>query len=123
MLKLKRVYETPNSEDGVRILVERLWPRGLTKEGAKIDIWLKDIAPSTELRKWYNHIPERWPEFPKRYQLELEENYNIVRGLKKKVDTTDITLIFAAKDAARNSAVVLKNHLEKKNFLPEKKIL
>lgn len=123
MLKLKRVYETPNSEDGVRILVERLWPRGLTKEGAKIDIWLKDIAPSTELRKWYNHIPERWPEFQKRYQLELEENYNIVRGLKKKVDTTDITLIFAAKDAARNSAVVLKNHLEKKNFLPEKKIL
>ena len=123
MVKLKRVYETPNSEDGVRILVERLWPRGLTKEGAKIDIWLKDIAPSTELRKWYNHIPERWPEFPKRYQLELEENYNIVRGLKKKVDTTDITLIFAAKDAARNSAVVLKNHLEKKKFLPEKKFL
>ncbi|MCH8021997.1 DUF488 family protein [candidate division KSB1 bacterium] len=123
MLKLKRVYETPNSEDGVRILVERLWPRGLTKERAKIDIWLKDIAPSTELRKWYNHIPERWPEFQKRYQLELEENYNVVRGLKKKVDTTDVTLIFAAKDAARNSAVVLKNHLEKKNFLPEKKFL
>ena len=123
MLKLKRVYETPNSEDGVRILVERLWPRGLTKERAKIDIWLKDIAPSTELRKWYNHIPERWPEFQKRYQLELEENYNVVRGLKKKVETTDITLIFAAKDAARNSAVVLKNHLEKKNFLPEKKFL
>ncbi len=123
MLKLKRVYETPNSEDGVRILVERLWPRGLTKEGAKIDIWLKDIAPSTELRKWYNHMPERWPEFQKRYQLELEENYNVVRRLKKKVDTTDITLIFAAKDAARNSAVVLKNHLEKGNFLPEKRIL
>ena len=123
MLKLKRVYETPNSEDGVRILVERLWPRGLTKERAKIDIWLKDIAPSTELRKWYNHIPERWPEFQKRYQLELEENYNVVRRLKKKVDTTDITLIFAAKDAARNSAVVLKNYLEKKNFLPEKKFL
>ncbi len=123
MLKLKRVYETPNSEDGVRILVERLWPRGLTKEGAKIDIWLKDIAPSTELRKWYNHIPERWPEFQKRYQLELEENNNVVRGLKKKVDTTDVTLIFAAKDAARNSAVVLKNHLEKGNFLPEKRIL
>ena len=123
MLKLKRVYETPNSEDGVRILVERLWPRGLTKERAKIDIWLKDIAPSTELRKWYNHMPERWPEFQKRYQLELQENYNVVRGLKKKVDTTDVTLIFAAKDAARNSAVVLKNHLEKKNFLPEKKFL
>ena len=113
MVKLKRVYETPNSEDGVRILVERLWPRGLTKEGARIDIWLKDIAPSTELRKWYNHIPERWPEFQKRYQLELEENYNVVRGLKKKVDTTDVTLVFAAKDAARNSAVVLKEVLAK----------
>ncbi|MCH8874922.1 DUF488 family protein [candidate division KSB1 bacterium] len=123
MLKLKRVYEIPTSEDGVRILVERLWPRGLTKERAKIDIWLKDIAPSTELRKWYNHMPERWPEFQKRYQLELEENYNVVRRLKKKVDTTDVTLIFAAKDAARNSAVVLKNYLEKKNFLPEKKFL
>ncbi len=117
------MYETPTTEDGVRILVERLWPRGLTKEGAKIDIWLKDIAPSTELRKWYNHIPERWPEFQKRYQLELEENYHVVRGLKKKLDTTDVTLIFAAKDAARNSAVVLKNHLEKRNFLPEKRIL
>ncbi len=113
ILKLKRVYETPNSEDGVRILVERLWPRGLTKEKARIDIWLKDIAPSTELRKWYNHIPERWPEFQKRYQLELEENYNVVRGLKKKVDTTDVTLVFAAKDAARNSAVVLKEVLAK----------
>ena len=123
MLRLKRVYETPNSEDGVRILVERLWPRGLTKEGAKIDIWLKDIAPSTELRKWYNHIPERWPEFPKGYQLELEENYNIVRGLKKKVDTTDITLIFCSERCGTHSAVVLKNHLEKKNFLPEKKSL
>ena len=121
MLKQKRVYEIPTSEDGVKILVERLWPRGLTKERAKIDIWLKDIAPSTELRKWYNHMPERWPEFQKRYQLELEENYNIVRGLKKKVDTTDITLIFAAKDAARNSAVVLKNHLEKKTFCLKKK--
>jgi uncharacterized protein YeaO (DUF488 family) len=123
MLKQKRVYEIPTSEDGVKILVERLWPRGLTKERAKIDIWLKDIAPSTELRKWYNHMPERWPEFQKRYQLELEENYNVVRRLKKKVDTTDVTLIFAAKDAARNSAVVLKNYLEKKNFLPEKKFL
>ena len=109
MLKLKRVYETPTSEDGVRILVERLWPRGLTKEKAKVDIWLKDIAPSAELRKWYNHIPERWPEFQKRYKSELKKNDSVIlRGLKKKVDTTDVTLVFAAKDGARNSAVVLK---------------
>ena len=123
MLKLKRVYETPTNEDGVRILVERLWPRGLTKEKAKVDIWLKDIAPSAELRKWYNHIPEKWPEFQKRYKSELQENDNVLRGLKKKIDTIDVTLIFAAKDAARNSAVVLKNYLEEKNFLPEKKFL
>ena len=113
MVKLKRVYETPNSEDGVRILVERLWPRGLTKEKARIDIWLKDIAPSTELRKWFNHIPERWTEFQKRYKAELKEKDNIVRRLMKKVDTTDVTLVFAAKDAAQNSAVVLKDVLEK----------
>ena len=113
MLKLKRVYETPVSEDGIRILVERLWPRGLTKEKAMIDIWLKEIAPSTELRKWYNHIPERWPEFQRRYQSELQENDNVVRELKKKVDTTDVTLVFAAKDAVCNSAVVLRDVLEK----------
>ena len=95
MLKLKRVYEIPTSEDGVRILVERLWPRGLTKEKAKIDIWLKEIAPSVELRKWYNHIPERWLEFQKRYKSELKENEDVVLGLKKKVDTTDVTLVFA----------------------------
>ncbi len=113
MLKLKRVYETPSSEDGLRILVERLWPRGLTKEKARIDIWLKDIAPSTELRKWYDHIPERWPEFQKRYKSELQESDKVILGLKKKVDTTDVTLVFAAKDAARNSAVVLKDVLQK----------
>ena len=113
MLKLKRVYETPTSQDGIRILVERLWPRGLTKEKAKIDIWLKDIAPSTELRKWYNHIPERWPEFKKRYQSELKENDKAILRFKKKVDTTDVTLVFAAKDTARNSAAVLKDLLEK----------
>ena len=114
MLKLKRVYETPTSEDGVRILVERLWPRGLTKEKAKVDIWLKDIAPSAELRKWYNHIPERWPEFQKRYKSELKRNDNVLLWLKKKVDTTEVTLVFASKDVARNSTIVLKDVLKEK---------
>ncbi|MCH7677773.1 DUF488 family protein [candidate division KSB1 bacterium] len=113
---MRNVSELPASEDGVRIFVERLWPRGLSKESARIDIWLSDIAPSTELRKWYNHIPEIWPEFQKRYQSELRENDNVVQGLKKKIDTTDISLIFAAKDVARNSAVVLKSYLEKRVF-------
>ena len=113
---MRNVSELPASEDGVRIFVGRLWPRGLSKESARIDIWLSDIAPSTELRKWYNHIPEIWPEFQKRYQSELRENDNVVQGLKKKIDTTDISLIFAAKDVARNSAVVLKSYLEKRVF-------
>ena len=113
---MRNVSELPASEDGVRIFVERLWPRGLSKESARIDIWLSDIAPSTELRKWYNHIPEIWPEFQKRDQSELRENDNVVQGLKKKIDTTDISLIFAAKDVARNSAVVLKSYLEKRVF-------
>ena len=113
---MRNVSELPASEDGVRIFVERLWPRGLSKGSARIDIWLSDIAPSTELRKWYNHIPEIWPEFQKRYQSELRENDNVVQGLKKKTDTTDISLIFAAKDVARNSAVVLKSYLEKRVF-------
>jgi len=113
---VRNVSELPASEDGVRIFVERLWPRGLSKESARIDIWLSDIAPSTELGKWYNHIPEIWPEFQKRYQSELRENDNVVQGLKKKIDTTDISLIFAAKDVARNSAVVLKSYLEKRVF-------
>lgn len=112
MLKLKRVYETPSSDDGVRILVERLWPRGLTKDKAKIDIWLKEIAPSTELRKWYSHIPEKWPDFQKRYKLELKGKDNLVKELKEIVDATDVTLVFAAKDLERNSAVLLKSVLE-----------
>ena len=114
MLKLKRVYETPTSEDGVRILVERLWPRGLKKEKAKVDIWLKDIAPSAELRKWYNHIPERWPEFQKRYKSELKRNDNVLLWLKKKVDTTEVTLVFASKDVACNSTIELKDVLKEK---------
>jgi uncharacterized protein YeaO (DUF488 family) len=72
MIKLKRAYEPATNDDGLRILVERLWPRGVTKQKAKIDLWLKDLAPTTELRKWYNHDPDRWPQFRKRYRAELK---------------------------------------------------
>ena len=82
-LKIKRVYEKPAKEDGKRILVDRLWPRGLTKEKADIDLWLKDIAPSTELRKWFSHDPEKWKEFKKRYNQELKKNKEQVSILKE----------------------------------------
>ena len=117
MVKLKRTYEVPVSEDGTRILVERLWPRGLTREKAKIDIWLKEIAPSTELRKWYNHIPERWPEFQKRYRAELSKKRDLTKELKRQVDATNVTFVFAARDENRNSAVVLRSFLEEEKNL------
>ena len=82
-INLKRIYEEPTKEDGIRVLVDRLWPRGLTKQKANIDLWLKDIAPSTELRKWFGHDPEKWKEFRKRYQKELKENKEQIEILKE----------------------------------------
>lgn len=108
MIKIKSVYEKPEDEDGIRILVDRLWPRGLTKEKASIDLWLKDIAPSTELRKWFNHDPEKWNEFKKRYLAELNENKKSVAMLKEQLTNGDVTLIFGAKDEEHNEALVLK---------------
>ena len=108
MIKIKRVYEKPEGEDGIRILVDRLWPRGLTKEKASIDLWLKDIAPSTQLRKWFNHDPEKWNEFKKRYLAELNENKKSVAMLKEQLTKGDVTLIFGAKDEKHNEALVLK---------------
>jgi len=113
MIKLKRVYEPVEEEDGVRILVERLWPRGMKKEDANITLWLKDIAPSPELRKWYGHDPDKWPEFKKRYRQELKENKEIVSELREKAKEHVITFVYAAKDEERNSALVLKEFLEK----------
>jgi len=108
MIKIKRVYEKPESEDGIRILVDRLWPRGLTKEKASIDLWLKDIAPSTQLRKWFNHDPEKWNKFKKRYLAELNENKKSVSMLKEQLTNSVVTLIFGAKDEEHNEALVLK---------------
>jgi len=113
MIKLKRAYEKPAKDDGERILVERLWPRGLTKEQAKIDLWLKDVAPSAELRKWFGHDPDRWVEFRQRYLKELRQNTDPIKLLKRKAKEGTITLIYAARDEDHNSALVLKQFLQR----------
>lgn len=110
-IKLKRAYETPDHDDGVRVLVERLWPRGLTKANAAIDHWLKDVAPTPELRKWFDHRPERWEEFRRRYRGELSENSAAVAELTLLCADESVTFVFAAKDTQRNGAVVLREYL------------
>ena len=113
-IEIKRVYEEPEKEDGFRILVDRLWPRGLTKEKAKVDLWLKEIAPTTELRKWFAHDPEKWAEFKKRYLTELKENKDALSKIKQEMKKGNVTLLYAAKDEAHNEAKVLLNKLKKK---------
>lgn len=112
---LKRVYEEPSESDGTRILVDRLWPRGLTKEKAKVDVWLKDIAPTTELRKWFNHEPSKWTEFKKRYQSEMINNTEVLSVLKKHLSNGKATIVYGAKDEEHNDAVVIKEYLEGKD--------
>ena len=112
MIRLKRAYEAASADDGLRILVERLWPRGLSKQNAKIELWLKDLAPSTELRQWYSHDPALWPEFRKRYRAELKGRGDLLVLLKHVVQKQTVTFVFAASDEERNSAVVLKEFLE-----------
>lgn len=111
-VKLKRVYEEPLESDGTRILVDRLWPRGLTKEKAKVDFWLKEIAPSTELRKWFNHEPIKWPEFKKRYKAEIINNTDALSVLKKHLSNGKATIVYGAKDEEHNDAVVIKDYLD-----------
>lgn len=106
-LKIKRVYDQPSAEDGTRILVDRLWPRGLTKEKAAVDLWLKDIAPSTELRKWFAHDPAKWDEFRKRYLAELKGNKEAVTTLKQQLKKGAVTLVYGARDQEHNEAEVL----------------
>ena len=107
-IKIKRVYEKPGKEDGKRILVDRLWPRALTKEKASIDLWMKEIAPSTELRKWFGHDPKKWKEFGKRYSDELKKNEEQVSLLKEQLKKETVTLVYGARDEEHNEAVVLK---------------
>lgn len=107
--RIKRIYTPPHRDDGVRVLVDRLWPRGVRKDDAKLDHWAKDVAPSPELRKWFGHAPERFDEFYRRYTAELSENESAVGILRLHVGTT--TLVYAARDEAHNHAVVLKQFL------------
>jgi uncharacterized protein YeaO (DUF488 family) len=111
-IKLKRVYETPIKADGFRILVERLWPRGIAKEKARVDLWLKDIAPSTELRTWFGHDPAKWEDFQKRYKQELMQNKTVLENLRRIIkEQNKVTLVFAASDENHNNAVVLRTFL------------
>ena len=110
-IELKRAYEISSDRDDLRILVERLWPRGLTKADAAIDHWMKDLAPSAELRTWFGHRPDRWPEFRRRYRAELRNNHAAVDSLRALCAGQRVTFVFAAKDVDRNSAVVLKEFL------------
>lgn len=112
MIQLKRVYKTPSRKDGLRILVDRLWPRGLTKERAAVDLWLKDVAPSTALRKWFGHEPAKWQEFQARYRKELREKQDSLQLLKKKSKDHTVTLVYGARDEEHNEALVLKRFLE-----------
>ena len=109
-IKIKRVYEQPDKDDGRRILVDRLWPRGLTKEKASVNLWLKDIAPSTELRKWFGHDPNKWGDFKERYLIELKENTEQIRLLKQEIEKGMVTLVYGAKDAEHNEALVLQEN-------------
>ena len=111
-VRTKRVYLEADDEDGTRILVDRLWPRGLTKEKAKVDIWLKEIAPSTELRKWFDHDPGRWTEFQTRYAEELKSHSEQLALLKQEADRGPITLVFGARDEEHNQAIVLQRVLQ-----------
>lgn len=109
---LKRAYEPYDPSDGFRILVDALWPRGIEKRAAHIDLWLKEVAPSTELRKWFGHEPAKWEEFRKRYLVELKHNPEAVGVLAEHVRHGAVTLVYGAKDEERNQAVVLKEYLE-----------
>jgi uncharacterized protein YeaO (DUF488 family) len=114
MIQLKRAYEIPSKKDGSRVLVERLWPRGLTKERAALELWLKDVAPSSDLRKWFAHDPEKWKEFEERYWRELRVPNDAVDLLRRKAKTGIVTLVYAARDEEHNGAVALKAFLEHK---------
>jgi uncharacterized protein YeaO (DUF488 family) len=113
MLRIKRVYEERSDTDGRRILVDRLWPRGISKERAGIDLWMKDIAPSDGLRRWFGHEPTRWEEFKTRYLGELAEKQDLIATLRKLDHEGTVTLVYAAKDVDRNNAVVLQEAIEK----------
>jgi uncharacterized protein YeaO (DUF488 family) len=116
MIKLKRAYQSASPGDGLRILVERLWPRGVSKQKAQIDLWVKEFAPSPALRQWYAHDPARWPQFRQRYQTELKAHGDTVLLLKYLADERSVTFVYAASDEERNSALALKEFLERRKI-------
>ncbi len=117
-IRLKRVYEEPEASDGYRVLVDRLWPRGLSKESAALDLWAKEVAPSNELRRWFGHEEERWEEFKKRYRAELEQAgeqvQNRLEELAGRGRNGTLTLLYAARESRHNNAELLKSYLEEK---------
>ena len=112
MFRLKRAYEPAERDDGFRVLVERLWPRGVSKQKAKLDLWLKDVAPSPALRKWFGHDPRKWNEFRKKYRAELKAHSDAVDLLKQKGRNARVTLVYGSKDREHNAAIALKEILE-----------
>lgn len=112
MVRIKRMYDPPEPGDGRRLLTDRLWPRGMTKEAARIDDWIKELAPSTELRTWFGHDPAKWDEFKARYKEELQAKADLLAKLRAEAKKGTITLLFAARDTEHNNAVVLKEMLE-----------
>lgn len=112
-VRLKRTYEPAEPSDGLRVLVDRLWPRGLRKDEAQVDLWLKEIAPSAELRRWFGHDPARWEPFQRKYREELRDRAELLRTLQDALHRGPVTLLFAARDREHNDAVVLKDVLDR----------
>jgi uncharacterized protein YeaO (DUF488 family) len=115
MIKIERIYDNPKGNDGFRILVDRLWPRGLSKDKVRIDLWQKDVAPSNSLRKWFGHDEKKWDDFKRRYFKELDKNIDSVRTILCKARQGSITLLYGAKEERFNNAVALKEYLEERN--------
>lgn len=113
-VRIKRIYDAPSDDDGYRVLVDRIWPRGVSKQAARLDRWLKAVAPSTELRRWFGHDPSRWDEFRKRYRGELGETPALVQELVDKAGSSSVTLLFSARDRQHNQAVVLREWIEER---------
>ena len=112
IIQLKRVYDSASETDGCRILVDRVWPRGIRKEEARIDLWLRQVAPSTALRKWFGHDPSKWEKFKQRYFVELDERVSVVQELVERAKAHHITLVYSARDAKHNNAVALQEYLK-----------
>lgn len=115
-VKIKRIYEKASADDGYRVLIDRLWPRGVKKNEAHIDVWQKEIAPSHELRKWFQHDPSKWKEFKRRYYLELETQTELVKALSTRATSETVTIVFAARDEQHSNAQALKELLENEDL-------